>query len=333
MVLMRIPGVTVLTCVYNGEDFVSEAIESILNQSHNDFEHLIVDDGSTDRTRDIIKGYISKDGRVRLLEKPHTGLTDSLNCGLENARGTWIARLDADDIALLDRLSLQIRHVSNRDNLVLLGGACIEVDAKGTALKEHSYPQGHRELMGKLEKRQAVFPHSSVLFHKEQSLRLGGYNPRFRRSQDRDLWLRLGENGSISSLQVPVVKLRRHPRAVSNTEERLQLTLGMCAVICHFRRTSGTRDLSRGEENTWLGFSKWVEERLEELGYFAHMRGRKALRSMYHALAGNHDKLKHLTNGIRSLMRNPLGNITLLRQHPFHNLGRRLAQESVELWP
>jgi len=110
---MRNPEITVLTCCHNASGFIMEAIESILQQSYQNFEYLIVDDGSTDDTSNILKKYSAKDNRIVIIEKKHSGLADSLNAGLRHAKGEWIARLDADDIAVPDRLLSQWNFVRN----------------------------------------------------------------------------------------------------------------------------------------------------------------------------------------------------------------------------
>src|SRR6056297_1507561 len=115
--------VTVLMSCYNGQKWIGNAIESVLNQTFKDFEFIIIDDGSTDSSVNIIKNYLDKDQRVRLIEKENTGLPDSLNVGVNNARGKWIARLDADDLCESQRLEKQLKVANSDDSLVLIGSA------------------------------------------------------------------------------------------------------------------------------------------------------------------------------------------------------------------
>ncbi|MEE9339089.1 MAG: glycosyltransferase [Methylococcaceae bacterium] len=117
---MTSPVISVLMPVHNGESFLSESIESILNQTFDDFEFLIIDDGSTDNTLEIIKSYT--DPRIRLLSnKNNIGLVASLNSGIDAARGRYIARMDADDICRLDRLEKQIGFLDSRPEYGLVG--------------------------------------------------------------------------------------------------------------------------------------------------------------------------------------------------------------------
>ncbi|MCH7802039.1 MAG: glycosyltransferase family 2 protein [Chloroflexi bacterium] len=104
--------------VYNGQRYLGAAIDSILAQTFQEFEFIIVDDGSTDNTESLIRAY--SDSRIRLISKPNTGLADSLNVGLEAAKGTWIARIDADDISEPQRLERQLQRIRASPELVLL---------------------------------------------------------------------------------------------------------------------------------------------------------------------------------------------------------------------
>ena len=145
----------------------------------------------------------------------------------------------------------------------------MEVNKNGTAIKKHIYPQGHNALMKRLENGKASFPHSSAFFNKACVMELGGYNSKFTRSQDLDLWLRIGETGLIACLQMPVVKLRKHSQMISNTNQgKLQEVMGICSRICHFRRKTGLSDPSQMDEDVWQDFLKWVEKKLDEKGFF-----------------------------------------------------------------
>src|ERR1700722_3648940 len=101
------PTVSVVMAVYNGEKYLREAVESGLARGFRDFEFIIIDDGSTDRSLTILEGYAHADLRIRLLSRPNRGLTASLNEGLELARGDFVARMDCDDICLPDRFEKQ----------------------------------------------------------------------------------------------------------------------------------------------------------------------------------------------------------------------------------
>ena len=113
--------VTILLAVKNGEKWLEKTLISVRNQTFKEYEFLIIDDGSTDLTKTIILKHKELDARIKYFYKKHSGLTESLNYGLGKASGKWIARLDADDIALPDRLNKQLSFVKNKKNTVLVG--------------------------------------------------------------------------------------------------------------------------------------------------------------------------------------------------------------------
>ncbi len=327
---MRTPltTISVLTCCYNAKDFVEEAVESILHQSYKDFEYVVIDDGSTDKTLSILKKHAVKDRRIVLIEKDHSGLTASLNVGLELAKGKWIARLDADDIAMPERLSHQLEFVQNYHDVVLLGGGCIEINTIGAPVKKHTYPQEHSALINRLENGGAFFPHSSAFFNKELIMKMGGYNLKFTRAQDIDIFLRIGETALMACLPMPVVKLRRHPQMISNTNQgSLQPTLAMCARLCHFRRKSDLSDPSTMEEYVWKKFLKWVEKRMEEEEYFQSMRGWQSLRNAWYSNP-RANKVYRTTALIAQLVRNPLARKAFKDRLRKRNLTKQLLEES-----
>ena len=264
-------------CVYNGRCYLQEAVDSILSQTFAEFECIVVDDGSTDDSYDILRSY--RDSRLKLIRKKHTGLTHSLNVGLAEASGTWIARMDTDDIAEPNRLASQLERVQSNPQLVLVGSNCRLIDAEGRMLWQGRYPEGHEAIVRHLERGGNPFPHGSALFRLEAAREVGGYNQRFRRSQDIDLWLRLAEKGHIACIQEPLIQLRTHPQSIS-TKERgtLQAVYGTAAVVCHLRRRMGLHDPSAGPKPEWEEFYHAVRDALERSGVLAAVGARRSLR-------------------------------------------------------
>lgn len=262
--------ISVLMSVHNSLPYIDEAIGSVLCQSCDDFEFIIVDDGSTDDTLAALNAYAEKDPRIKVVQKGHSGLTDSLNEGLALARGDFIARMDADDIAHRERLGLQLSYMKNHDEVVLLGGGCVEIDEEGNEVKRHLYANDHRDLVGRIEsgRSESFFPHSTAFFRREHVLGLGGYNLRFVRSQDLDLWLRIAERSRVACLDRAVIKLRRHQGMISNpTRGTTQAVYGLCAIICHHLRVWGVKDPSGACEDEWRSFLEWVERKAQRSGY------------------------------------------------------------------
>ena len=124
---MSLP-ISVLMTVYNSEKFLKESIMSVLNQTFSDFEFIIINDGSSDRSLEIIQDFEKQDKRIRVINKKNTGVTNSLNFGVFLAKGDWIARIDADDLCDINRLKIQYEETSNDRSLVLLGVNCIKIN-------------------------------------------------------------------------------------------------------------------------------------------------------------------------------------------------------------
>jgi len=182
---MKNPKVTVLMSVYNGEKYLNEAIDSILGQTFKDFEFLIIDDGSTDSSLDIIKSYT--DTRIRLVRnEQNSGLTKSLNKGLGLAHGEYIARMDVDDISLPKRLETQMKVLE-----ATLADICFcrsifinEINGKENIWKEKDWL--FTRWRGLFENEYGL--HSAVMFRRKSILRIGGYDKSFIRAQDYELW-------------------------------------------------------------------------------------------------------------------------------------------------
>ena len=131
---MKAPLVSVVMSVFNGQAFLRDAIDSILNQTMGDFEFLIIDDGSKDDTGTILSNYADRDPRVRIIQQESRGRAQSLNIGINSAQGQYIARMDADDIALPNRIIRQIDYLEKHDNVGVLGGGYELIDTGGQVL-------------------------------------------------------------------------------------------------------------------------------------------------------------------------------------------------------
>jgi glycosyltransferase involved in cell wall biosynthesis len=255
------PEVSVLMCCYNASHWLKESIDSVLSQSFENFEFIIIDDGSTDETWEIILEYQNIDSRIVGVSKLNTGLTDSLNFGLNIARGSWIARLDADDLCEPTRLERQISFVRNHPTVVLVGSEYIEIDECGARIKEQTYPASHHYLTNNLHRMKRFFPHSSAFIKTDAIQKAGYYNPHFKKSQDWDLWLRLADIGEVRCMKEFLVKVRKHSNQISSDYSGVsQLVYGYSASICHFLRTNNVPDPSIGGDcEAWNGFLFWVE--------------------------------------------------------------------------
>jgi len=223
-----LPPVSVVMAVYNGERYVGEAIESVLRQTHRDFEFIVVDDHSTDGTREIVERYARDDGRIRLI----TNLTNvdqpaSLNRGLAAARHEWVALLDADDACMPHRLETQLRALRREPSVRVLGSYAVTVDEHGN--RRGIKPVGPKSVDEFKEARAAgliFIVHPSAIMHRETILGLGGYDPRFGAAADAELWSRVADEHPVIALDEPLVYYRIHQNSMSvirHFEQQLML--------------------------------------------------------------------------------------------------------------
>lgn len=202
------PSVTVLMPVYNCEKYVEKAIESILKQSFRDFEFLIIDDASKDKTLSIVKKYAKKDKRIRVVaNKKNIQIAKSLNKGVDMAKADIIARMDSDDFSMSDRLKLQYNFLKRNPKIAIVGSNMIIVDDKGKKISKREYPTDSKSLR-KIMFRYSPFAHPSVSFRKNIFLEFGGYNPRMVPCEDIDLWFKVCSKYEIANISKNLLQYR-----------------------------------------------------------------------------------------------------------------------------
>ena len=198
---------TVLMGVYNGEIYLTEAMDSVLQQTFSDFEFLIINDGSTDRTSEILYSY--QDSRIRIISnEKNIGLTKSLNIGLRESRGQLVARQDADDVSKLERFGAQVKILHDSPKVVLASSWCELADEEGRLFGCIQPRTTRSDLLKRFSEADSPFPHGSVMYRKKSVLDIGGYDERFWYAQDFDLWLRLLNNSEAEVAVVPEVLYR-----------------------------------------------------------------------------------------------------------------------------
>lgn len=220
--LAKKPTVSVLMSVYNGERCVPEAIESILHQTFPDFEFIVIDDGSTDSTWQVLTAYAAQDSRIMLVRNGrNVGLTRSLNRGLALAEGKYVARQDADDVSLPERLSCQIRFLEEHPEVGAVGSAVKLIDAKGRAYLDVYSPIDHETLCASL-----LFDndlcHTTLVVRSRLLRTLGGYDPDLPYAQDYDLWWRLSNISQIRALPVVLACKGTGSRDTIGIQRRLE---------------------------------------------------------------------------------------------------------------
>jgi len=198
--------------VYNAATWVHDAVESVLTQTVPDLELIVIDDGSTDATPATLAGV--RDPRLRVERRPHAGLTRSLNVGLALCRAPLIARLDADDLALPEKLARQRAFLDAHPDVGLLGTGAREFDAAGRAIRDVRPPASDAAIRRVLIRRNP-FIHCSVVVRRTVLDRVGGYDEALCVAQDYDLWLRIGRVTRLANLPEPLVVRRLLPDGVS----------------------------------------------------------------------------------------------------------------------
>ncbi len=217
------PSISIILSTWNGAEFLSKSIESVLEQTYKNFEFIIVDDGSTDRTPEILRDYAKRDPRIKIITNDENiGLTKSLNKAIRVAHGKYIARQDADDISLPQRLEKQIEYLLNHPEIKVLGtfGYLIAQEAK--ILGKEIVPVSSQAIKKTLIKRNP-FIHSSVMIEKEIIDKIGRYNERFKTSQDYELWFRILRVARGQNLPLFLVKKRYRPTMISFSKNKEQL--------------------------------------------------------------------------------------------------------------
>lgn len=214
--LNQMPKVTVLMAVYNGERYLHEAIESILNQTFQDFEFLIINDGSQDSTKEIIASY--QDTRIKLIDnEQNLGLTKSLNKGWKLAKGEFIARQDADDISEPERLAKQVTFLETNPDVVLVGSWYRDIDERGDLLAERKLPCSTASIRWEILF-YCPFVHSAVMFRTQTvSEQIGFYDESFSYAQDYDLWWRIARKLEVANINEYLLKLRINPLSMTAT--------------------------------------------------------------------------------------------------------------------
>jgi len=233
---MSIPAITVLMPVYNSERYVAEAVKSILDQTFRDFEFLIINDGSTDDSIDIVREF--SDPRIRVINTENQGVAAALRLGVEIAKGAYIARMDADDESLPNRLEIEKRCLDEHPEIVVVHGSVENISSEGVPifLKRD---EGHSNIVTKwLLNWKNVLIHSTVMLRaavlKEHDL---NYRLEMNRAEDFDLWNRLAQVGDFMYLPDVLIKYRVHTENVSNsTPIDLQFDAQSRVVIENFRR-------------------------------------------------------------------------------------------------
>lgn len=205
--------VSVITAVYNAENTISETVESVLLQSFNDFEYIIIDDCSSDNSLLLLENFAKKDSRITVISnKKNLGSAESRNIGLRLAKGKYIAILDHDDVSMPERLCVQFEYLEKHPTTVLVGSSALVIDSKGNVISTFRAETNVQKIKNNLVDKN-FFYHPSVMYRNGLNI---FYRPKILYADDYDLYLQmLTKNLIMANIKQPLIKYRVHSAASS----------------------------------------------------------------------------------------------------------------------
>jgi glycosyltransferase involved in cell wall biosynthesis len=214
------PAVSVVVPVYNTERYIADTIDSLLKQTFIDFELIVIDDGSTDRSPAILRDLASRDARIRLTVRENHGIVRTRNELLEQCRGTFMAVNDSDDLSMPDRLEKQVAYMQLHPECVLLGSRVMLMDPFSSPVAVSGHKLTHDEIEKELLSNGGgwALVQSAIMLRVDVVRRIGGYQgEEHNLAEDHDLFVRLAEVGKVANLPEPLVWYRRHHTSLTHT--------------------------------------------------------------------------------------------------------------------
>jgi len=253
--MSSLPDISVVMTVYNGADRLRETVESVLSQEAVSLEFIVIDDGSTDSSAIVLDNYACHDARVRVLHQVNQGLTRALITGCEAAKGKYIARQDAGDISLPNRLRLQKAVLDQHEDCVFVSCWTTMIGPRDEYLFAHRgrrHASGPLRILSKREEKWVVInmptSHPSVMFRREAYVRAGGYRAAFYYAQDWDLWYRLAALGTFAMVAQYLYQARITPDSISSLRRDQQVAYARLAHKAITLRLAGHSDAAIVEE-------------------------------------------------------------------------------------
>lgn len=217
--------ISVIMSVFNGDKFLKQAIESILNQTFTDFEFIIINDGSTDNTENIINNF-NDDRIVKINNEKNIGLVKSLNIGLEIAKGDLLARMDADDVSYNNRFKEQVEFMDKHEEVGVLGTQVNHVDVLGNLIAVTNLPITHPDIVWRMLFNCPII-HPTVLMRADLIRKIGGYDINYKHIEDTELWSRLIDKTKMNNLKEVLYDRRLHGKSIISTQSEIQYKLGL----------------------------------------------------------------------------------------------------------
>ncbi|MCR9292083.1 MAG: glycosyltransferase [bacterium] len=212
--MQEAPQVTVLMPVYNAQDYLIDAMASIVEQSFQDWEMICVNDGSRDQSGEMLDWFAAQDQRIRVVHQANQGLVGALNVGIELSRGHCIMRMDNDDIAMTNRMQKQLNYMNSHPECVVLGGAILEIDSDSDPLGVSQLPHEHDLILNELLHRRTGHFHPTTMIRTAALRKAGGYRRQYEWVEDHDLWLRMSEHGRLANLSDVLLCYRQHASSI-----------------------------------------------------------------------------------------------------------------------
>lgn len=214
--------VSVLLAVRDGEPYIHEAVQSIVQQTYKNWELIVIDDGSTDNTAEIVKSF--NDSRIRLFQQQNQGLASSLNRAAGLAKGELLIRQDADDISSIERFEKIVDIYKANKTVALIATGAVIIDETGEPLIEKKIVKDKSDALKLICKIQNPFVHGSLAFTKQVYIACKGYDERFPTSQDFDFVVRLLSKGDLFVISEPLYKFRLHSESITAKKSWRQVT-------------------------------------------------------------------------------------------------------------
>lgn len=270
------PKISVLMPVRNAARFLEEALDSVIDQTLDDWELVMVDDDSSDTSTDIMHAHARNDPRIHLVCPGRVGVTAALNIGLRMCRADYVARMDADDVCMRNRFAEQIAFLEQHSEVVAVGCAVLQIDEDGDAIGINRWQTDHDVINELLLRGQGGIAHPTAMIRRSALQQIGGYREAFQVAQDKDLWLRLCEVGRLSNMPEVLLKYREHSSCVGATRSTEQQA-AVRRAICDARERRGLEGLPSlphaRSEDPMAQRRNWI---------------RQALRHGHHATARKH---------------------------------------------
>jgi glycosyltransferase involved in cell wall biosynthesis len=272
--------VSVVMPIYNGQEFLREAIESVLAQSHRDFELVAVDDGSTDESPTILRAFAAADRRLRVIRQANGGGARARNRALRAARAEWIVNLDQDDVMLPHRLERQLAFLATHPGVKVFSCRAYYANTEGrtfgrTKCEPITTPEDFKRHVA--ANQPIGINHPAAMMHRPTILEVGGYRPQFEGAEDLDLWNRVAERGHLVLQQDEVLmKYRIHRSSVMASRTRQSWQKGEWAIACMAGRRAGRPEPSWAEYQAGLRVQPWWRRLQRERRLLARVNYRVA---------------------------------------------------------